>query len=424
MTQFNHISVIGLGYVGLPTAVAFAQSGIKVSGVDINSHIINMVNRGQIHFVEPELEIALKTCIKQNTFFARTTPEASDAFLIAVPTPVDHKTHEVDLSYIQSAIQSLAPVLQKGNIIILESTVPVGTTALLADWLATSRPDLTFPQQLGEYSDIRIAYCPERVLPGKIMHELMENDRIIGGMTQACSEQAVRLYQYFVKGKCLITNSRTAEMCKLTENAFRDVNIAFANEISMICDKLNINVWELISLANHHPRVNILQPGCGVGGHCIAVDPWFIVNKSPELAKLIKTARDVNDSKPNWVIDKVNEAVVTILKGQPTKSIHDLRIACLGLTFKANIDDLRESPALYITEKLAHDYPNQVLVVEPHIQVLPNNLLSQGVILTDLKCAIEQVDILVILVDHDLFKSLNYNEINETVLIDTKGIFH
>ncbi|VTU06801.1 UDP-N-acetyl-D-mannosamine dehydrogenase [Actinobacillus indolicus] len=421
MPQFNHISVIGLGYIGLPTAVAFAQTGVKVTGIDINPDVVARVNQGQLHILEPGLEIALKQSVEQNLLTAQITPDAADVFLIAVPTPFNHHTQQADLTYIESASRAIAPVLAKGNLIILESTVPVGTTEYFANKLAEARPDLTFPQQVGDNSDIRIAYCPERVLPGKILQEIVDNDRIIGGMTSRCSEQAVKLYKKFVKGECFVANSRTAEMCKLTENAFRDVNIAFANEISMICDELDINVWELITLANRHPRVNILQAGCGVGGHCIAVDPWFIVSKSPETAKLIKTARDVNDSKSEWVINKVNQAVIDHLKANPTKSIQKIKIGCLGLAFKADIDDLRESPALKITQQLATTYPNQIWVVEPNIQHLPEEL-KENAQLADLESILEEMDILVILIDHKPFKDIDWKKIEKAILIDTKGI--
>lgn len=337
-----------------------------------------------------------------------------------MPTPFKGNDYEPDLSYIEAASKAIAPVLTKGNLVILESTSPVGATEQMAEWLAAARPDLTFPQHAGESSDIRIAHCPERVLPGQVMRELVENDRIIGGITPKCSEQAVRLYKTFVKGECIVTNSRTAEMCKLTENSFRDVNIAFANELSVICDKLDINVWELIALANRHPRVNILQPGCGVGGHCIAVDPWFIVNKTPDLARLIHTARLVNDGKPQWVIGKVNDAVIRALQNKPNKTISDIKIACLGLAFKPDIDDLRESPALKITEQLAKQYPNQVLAVEPNVEVLPKKLLDKGIKLINLNEA-DQADVLVLLVDHKQFKALEISGKQE--IVDTKGIW-
>ena len=422
MTTFNTISVVGLGYIGLPTAAAFAQHGVKVIGVDVNQHAVETINQGKIHIVEPDLDIAVQECVSKGMLKATLTPEAAEAFLIAVPTPFKGNDYEPDLSYIEAASKAIAPVLKKGDLVILESTSPVGATEKMAEWLALARPDLTFPQQNGENSDIRIAHCPERVLPGQVMRELIENDRIIGGMTPKCSEQAVKLYKTFVKGDCVVTNSRTAEMCKLTENSFRDVNIAFANELSIICDKLNINVWELISLANRHPRVNILQPGCGVGGHCIAVDPWFIVNKTPDLAKLIHTARLVNDGKPTWVMDKVNNAVVQVLQNNPSKSINEVKIACLGLAFKPDIDDLRESPAVKITAALAEKYPNQILAVEPNVETLPKKLQEKGIKLFDFSTALKEADVLVLLVDHKQFKEVQTLPDN-LVVVDTKGIW-
>ncbi|WP_114800720.1 UDP-N-acetyl-D-mannosamine dehydrogenase [Moraxella canis] len=420
MNHFNTVSVIGLGYIGLPTAAAFALHGAKVIGVDVNEYAVNTINEGKIHIVEPELDVAVQKCVANGSLRASLTAEVADAFLIAVPTPFKGQDYEPDLSYIKSASQAIAPVLKQGDLVILESTSPVGATEQMAEWLAEARPDLTFPQHAGEDSDIRIAHCPERVLPGHVMRELVENDRIIGGMTARCSEQAVKLYKTFVQGDCIVTNARTAEMCKLTENSFRDVNIAFANELSIICDRLDINVWELIALANRHPRVNILQPGCGVGGHCIAVDPWFIVNKTPELARLIHTARLVNDGKPEWVIGKVNEAVINALQNTG-KGINDIKIACLGLAFKPDIDDLRESPALKITEQLAEKYPNQILAVEPNVNELPNNLSDLGIAHIGLEEALVQADIYVVLVDHKEFKEIG--RVTDKVVVDTKGIW-
>lgn len=421
MATFNTISVIGLGYIGLPTAAAFAQHGVKVIGVDVNQHAVDTINQGKIHIVEPELDVAVHQCVNNGSLKATLVPEAAEAFLIAVPTPFKGEDYEPDLGYIEAASKAIAPVLQKGNLVILESTSPVGATEQMAEWLAAARPDLTFPQQAGESSDIRIAHCPERVLPGQVMRELIENDRIIGGMTDKCSKQAVALYKTFVQGDCIVTNARTAEMCKLTENSFRDVNIAFANELSIICDQLDINVWELIALANRHPRVNILQPGCGVGGHCIAVDPWFIVNKTPDLAKLVHTARLVNDGKPEWVIGKVNEAVIQVLQKNPTKTVADVKIACLGLAFKPDIDDLRESPALKITEKLAEKYPNQILAVEPNVDELPTKLADKGIKLVQLGDVLNQADVVVILVDHKEFKGAQLIDVKGLV-VDTKGL--
>jgi len=327
--------------------------------------------------------------------------------------------HQPDLSYIESASKAIAPVLKKGDLVILESTSPVGATEQMAFWLAQARPDLSFPQTHGEDSDVRIAHCPERVLPGHVLRELVENDRIIGGMTRKCSEAAVRLYRTFVEGECIITNARTAEMCKLTENSFRDVNIAFANELSIICDKLDIDVWELIRLANHHPRVNILQPGPGVGGHCIAVDPWFIVSQTPEQARLIRTARVVNDSKPEWVIDKVKMALANFLIKNPGKSAQQVKIACYGLAFKADIDDLRESPALSIAERLGNELEATLQLVEPNIEALPQRLAHHEHV--DFIYALDSADIHVLLVKHREFRG-TFNVRDAAFVIDAAGV--
>lgn len=329
--SFETISVIGLGYIGLPTAAVFASKGKKVVGVDINARAVETINRGAIHIVEPDLDQVVHAAVTRGDLRATTQPEAADAFLIAVPTPFKDE-HQPDLRFVKAAAESIAPVLKKGDLVILESTSPVGSTEQMADWLAAARPDLRFPQH-GDTPDIFVAYCPERVLPGQVMVELINNDRVIGGMTPACSARASELYRLFLKGECVETNARTAEMCKLTENSFRDVNIAFANELSLICADQGINVWELIALANRHPRVNILQPGPGVGGHCIAVDPWFIVAQNPELARLIRTAREVNDAKPQWVLDQVKTALADCLT-QTGKRASDITIACFGLAFK------------------------------------------------------------------------------------------
>lgn len=370
--SFATISVIGLGYIGLPTAAAFASRQKQVIGVDINQHAVDTINRGEIHIVEPDLASVVKTAVEGGFLRASTTPVEADAWLIAVPTPFKGD-HEPDMTYVESAARSIAPVLKKGALVILESTSPVGSTEKMAEWLAEMRPDLTFPQQVGEQADVNIAYCPERVLPGQVMVELIKNDRVIGGMTPVCSARASELYKIFLEGECVVTNSRTAEMCKLTENSFRDVNIAFANELSLICADQGINVWELIRLANRHPRVNILQPGPGVGGHCIAVDPWFIVAQNPQQARLIRTAREVNDHKPFWVIDQVKAAVADCLAATD-KRASELKIACFGLAFKPNIDDLRESPAMEIAELIAQWHSGETLVVEPNIHQLPKKL--------------------------------------------------
>lgn len=423
--RFETICIVGLGYIGLPTAAVFASRKIKVIGVDVNQHVVDTVNRGQIHIVEPDLDMIVRATVFEGYLRATTKPEPAEAFLIAVPTPFKDGpsgSHHPDMDYIESASKSIAPVLKKGDLVILESTSPVGATEQMAAWLAEVRPDLTFPQTHGETADIRVAHCPERVLPGHVLRELVQNDRVIGGMTPKCSEVAARLYKTFVEGECVITNARTAEMCKLTENSFRDVNIAFANELSIICDKLNINVWELITLANRHPRVNILQPGPGVGGHCIAVDPWFIVSKTPDEARLIKAAREVNDSKPAWVLNKVKVAIAEYLQRHPDKTAGDVKIATFGLAFKPDIDDLRESPALEITRELAQIHPGAVWVVEPHIETLPPSL-SQHCELKSLDEAVAQADILLMLVDHKAFKETPADLFKRTLVVDTRGIW-
>ncbi|WP_269802212.1 UDP-N-acetyl-D-mannosamine dehydrogenase [Bordetella hinzii] len=399
--MFNTLSIIGLGYIGLPTATLFAARRKTVVGVDVNQHAVDTINQGKIHIVEPELDILVHSAVTGGYLRATTQAEPADAFLIAVPTPFA-AGYKPDLSYIEAAAGAIAPVLDKGNLVILESTSPVGTTEKLAEWLARARPDLTFPQQAGESADIQIAYCPERVLPGRVVHELVSNDRILGGMTQTANAMAAELYQTFVEGQLITTNARTAEMCKLTENSFRDVNIAFANELSIICDKLDINVWELISLANRHPRVNILQPGAGVGGHCIAVDPWFIVDKTPDEARMVRMAREVNDYKPEWVRDKVKAAVADALARSPGHTMADIKVACLGLAFKPDIDDLRESPALEIVQELS-TLGCQILAVEPNIATLPKRVDQPNIMLSALDDALAGADVVCVLVKHRSF---------------------
>ncbi|SJM91650.1 UDP-N-acetyl-D-mannosaminuronic acid dehydrogenase [Crenothrix polyspora] len=410
-------SVIGLGYIGLPTAAMFASRKIKVIGVDVNQHAVDTINQGKIHIVEPELDMIVHAAVTQGYLRATTKPEPADVFLIAVPTPF-MGDHEPDLTYVKAAVESIAPVLKKGDIVILESTSPVGTTEKMLAWLTLARPDLRLPVDNASDVDINIAYCPERVLPGHVVRELVENDRIIGGLSAACSEKAADVYRIFVKGKLLISNARTAEMCKLTENAFRDVNIAFANELSLICAKLDINPWELIKLANHHPRVNILQPGCGVGGHCIAVDPWFIVDKTPEEARMIRTAREVNDHKPAWVLGKIHEAVAALTTSGLEESA--IKVAVLGLAFKPNIDDLRESPALHIAKQFAQTTRSQLLLVEPNIKTLPEVLASHK--LVPLDDALVQADVVVFLVNHREFAGIKTLLNPQTQLVDAIGI--
>lgn len=391
---FKRVSVIGLGYIGLPTAAILATHGVEVIGVDVNKYAIDTINQGKIHIVEPDLDAMVHSAVMNGKLKAVSKPEKAEAFIIAVPTPFK-EGHKPDLSYIEAAAKSILPVLEPDNLIILESTSPVGTSEKLAGWLNSDN----------------IAYCPERVLPGHILREIVGNDRIIGGLTPKSSEAAKKLYQIFVKGECLTTDARTAEMTKLTENSFRDVNIAFANELSLICDELNINVWELIRLANRHPRVKILQPGPGVGGHCIAVDPWFIVDSAPKVSRLIRTAREVNDSKPQYVLAQVKEKL---------KNLKNPKVACLGLSFKADIDDIRESPALEIVEHLAKDQVD-LLVVEPHLETLPKSLQLPSVQMASLEEAMKSADLIVLLVNHRKFSHLDRSLLQGKILIDTRG---
>lgn len=412
---FPTVSMIGLGYIGLPTAAMFAARRTKVIGVDVNAHAVDTINQGRIHIVEPELDMIVHSAVSQGYLRATGKPEPADAFLIAVPTPFQDN-HAPDLSYVKAAVESIAPVLRKGNLVVLESTSPVGTTEQMVQWLAAARPDLRFPTQGQEAEvDVNVAYCPERVLPGHVVRELVENDRIIGGLTPQCSERAAALYRIFVKGELLVSNARTAEMCKLTENSYRDVNIAFANELSIICDKIGVNVWELIQLANHHPRVKVLQPGAGVGGHCIAVDPWFIVDKNPKEARLIRTAREVNDSKPEWVANKVYEAVA-----RSGRSAADTTIALMGLAFKPNIDDLRESPALQIAETLTRSLRARFVVAEPNVSELPASMRDHPLI--DAAEAASRADIVVFLVGHAPFAEVARSMPAGKVVVDAVGL--
>lgn len=418
--MFDRISMVGLGYIGLPTAALFAAHGTKVIGVDVSEKVVETINAGKIHLVEPDLDGVVHKVVSEGSLHATLEPEAADAFIIAVPTPFSDN-YEPDLSYIASAARMIAPVLERGNLVVLESTSPIGATEKMADWLAEARPDLTFPQGAGNDADIQIAHCPERVLPGHVLSELIENDRIIGGMTERASEMAVAMYKKVVRGDCVITDARTAEMCKLTENSSRDVQIAFANELSTICDRFDIDVWELISLANRHPRVNILQPGAGVGGHCIAVDPWFIVSSAPEEARLIRTAREVNDAKPDWVLQKGKDAILDVLANDPSRSMADIKLACLGLAFKPDIDDLRESPALRITREFG-TLGCQVLAVEPNIDALPESLADSAITLASLEEAVGSADVVCVLVRHSAFSGLQEKLSSSATLIDVVGL--
>jgi len=413
------VSVIGLGYIGLPTAAVLASRKVEVVGVDVNQNAVDMINRGEIHIVEPELSILVRAAVQTGYLRATMQVEKADAFMVAVPTPFKGE-HEPDLSYIKSAAEAIVPVLEKGNMVILESTSPVGATEKMMSWMKELRPDLSFPVfgDNGGEADISVAHCPERVLPGHVVCELIENDRIIGGVTTACAQLARELYKIFVKADCLITDCRTAELSKLVENSFRDVNIAFANELSLICDKLKIDVWEMIKLANRHPRVNILQPGPGVGGHCIAVDPWFIVDSTPNEAKLIRTARLVNDSKPNFVLEKIRKAIEVTGKEKA-----ELTIACLGLAFKPDIDDLRESPALKIAQQVGLMGINKLVLVEPNIDEIPHGFDVPTTELMDLESALLEADVVVLLVEHMLFKEMDLGILSGKQVVDTRGIW-
>ncbi|MFD6139560.1 UDP-N-acetyl-D-mannosamine dehydrogenase [Promicromonospora sp. NPDC060271] len=408
----SSVSVIGLGYIGLPTAAILAANGVSVTGVDVSPATVTAVNRGKVPFVEPDLAGYVAEAVSAGKLRAVPTPEPADAYIVAVPTPFmdDHKP---DLSYIRSAAEALAPTLRGGELVILESTSPPGTTQRMADWILAVRPDLSLDGSAGR-PRIYVAHCPERVLPGKIMVELVTNDRIVGGITPEAAQRSRDLYQVFCQGEILLTDAATAEAAKLVENSFRDVNIAFANELSLVADRLGIDVWELIRLANHHPRVNILQPGPGVGGHCIAVDPWFLVDAAPQEARLIRTAREVNDAKPRWVLDKVLDTVA---------GIEAPVVAAYGLAFKPNIDDLRESPAAEIVRELATTSPDMtVLAVEPHIDELPATLADlPNVRLVDAEEALASADAHALLVDHTVFRALA-GPLATKRLVDTRGM--
>jgi UDP-N-acetyl-D-mannosaminuronic acid dehydrogenase len=410
-SDFATVSVIGLGYVGMPTAALVASRGINVIGVDSNPKVVSTINSGHVHIVEADLEGLVQKVVSSGNLKARTTPVPADVFVITVPTPM-LADKSPDLSYVWKATEAIAPVLRSGNVVIVESTSPIGTTEKVSDLIGSLRPDLKVPTQAGEHAEIAIAYCPERVLPGRILSELVSNDRCIGGLTPRCARRVQRFYKTFVRGSCFMTTARTAELVKLAENSFRDTNIAFANELSLICDRFGIDVWELLELANRHPRVNILRPGPGVGGHCIAVDPWFIVHSAPDIARVIRTAREVNDSKAVYTVNRCIELI---------DSRSNADVACLGLAFKANIDDLRESPALEVAHKLAERYGSRVKIVEPNIEELPHELAEAGAELIDLETALESCGLLVLLVDHDEFKLVSAQERSAAYVYDTRG---
>ena len=394
---------MGLGYIGLPTSIIAAKHGVKVVGVDINPQVVEMTNQGRLHIIEPGMKEMLQEVVNNGCLHASNTPEVSDAYFIVVPTPFKGD-HEPDISYVESATRMVLPLLKQGDLYIIESTSPVGTTEKMAELIYTERPELK--------DKVYIAYCPERVLPGNVIYELIHNDRVIGGLNEASTRKAQEFYSLFVKGTLHPTNCRTAEMCKLTENSSRDMQIAFANELSIICDKAGINVWELISLANKHPRVNILQPGCGVGGHCIAVDPYFISSEFPKEARMIAMAREVNNSKADWCAEKVQNAMLRFELDNKRKPV----VAMMGLAFKPNIDDLRGSPAKYIVAKVMQECNNaNILVVEP-------NITEHKVFkLTDYMEAYDKADIVVFLTAHTPFKELKWRD--DKVILDFCGIF-
>ena len=395
------VVTIGLGYIGLPTSALIAQNGIQVHGVDINQEVVNTINKGKIHIVEPSLDIAVEEAVKKGFLKADIKPVEADTYLIVVPTPFKGN-HEPDISYVEAATKNIIPFLKEDDLYIIESTSPIGTTEKMMHVIYAERPELK--------GKLNIAYCPERVLPGNVMHELVHNDRVIGGVDEKSTQKATSFYRQFVKGELHATNARTAEMCKLTENSSRDVQIAFANELSLICDKADINVWDLIALANKHPRVNILQPGCGVGGHCIAVDPYFIVSDYPMESKIIGTAREVNNYKSFWCAEKIQTEKLKFELAHGKKP----SIALMGLAFKPNIDDLRESPAKYIVNKvLQNDNNGEYFIVEPNIE--EHNVFK----LTNYAEAIEKADIIVLLVAHKEFKNL---DLGNKVVLDFCGI--
>jgi UDP-N-acetyl-D-mannosaminuronic acid dehydrogenase len=407
------VCVVGLGYIGLPTAAVIARAGCKVLGLDVSQRVVDTINRGEIHIEEVDLDGLVQGVVARGLLSASVDVAPADVFVIAVPTPFD-KDHAPDISYVLAAGRTIAPVLKAGDVVILESTSPVGTTDQLRDMIAQMRPDLKIPGLTRETPDIAVAYCPERVLPGRILEELINNDRSIGGITPRCARKALAFYKRFVRGECVTTDARSAEMTKLVENAYRDVNIAFANELSMVSDRMGLDVWEVIRLANRHPRVNILSPGPGVGGHCIAVDPWFIVHGAPEETPLIRTARGVNDGKMHHVIKKADELVAA----NP-----GAKIACLGLAFKANIDDFRESPARFVAARLARKYGERVHIVEPYAAELPIEFTDTGAHLIDVDEALETCDILIVLVDHDVFRVVPLAERADKMVYDTRGIW-
>lgn len=405
--------MIGLGYIGLPTAALIASRGMKVVGVDTKEHVVKTVASGAIHISEPDLDGLVSKVVSSGALVTSTEPLPADVFIIAVPTPIDHDNRP-DLSSVNAAVESILDLLVPGNLVILESTSPIGTTEGIAKRIKERRPDLHIGTNGREDGAVYVAYCPERVLPGRILTELINNDRCIGGITPACTRMAQRFYKLFVRGACVATTARAAELVKLTENAFRDTNIAFANELSLICDRFDINVWEVIDIANRHPRVNVLRPGPGVGGHCIAVDPWFIIDSAPDLARVMRMSREVNNSKTKMIIERAE----ALIDDHPYANA-----ACCGLTFKANVDDLRESPAMEVALHLAAKYGSRINVVEPNLRRLPPELADHRVGFMNIDEALRSCEIAILLVDHDEFKMVPLAERRHLDVIDTRGIW-
>lgn len=409
----HQVAVIGLGYIGLPTAALLASYGWNVCGVDVSQAVVDTVNAGGVHIEERDLDRLVHDAITAQTLVAATEVPTASFYMIAVPTPLG-PDNTPDISYVEAAARSIAPKILPGACVIIESTSPVGTTERVAAIMAEARPDLVVPRDGSTgAADIALAYCPERVLPGRIVNELVHNDRVIGGVTAACAERASALYASFVKGDCLTTTARAAETVKLVENSFRDVNIAFANELSMIADVIGVDVWDVIRLANRHPRVNILQPGPGVGGHCIAVDPWFLVAGAPDAARLVRTAREVNDHKAVHTENRIRALMDAAPGG---------KVALLGLAFKPDIDDFRESPALAIAQSLSHTHGQRILVVEPFTESLPDALAGSGAQLVTLDAALQAAEIVVVLVDHTAFKYLSPDDLAGKLVFDTRGM--
>ena len=415
MTEdMGRVCVVGLGYVGVPTAAVLAGHGMEVIGVDIDRERVGTINSGASPFDEPGLDSLVAEVVASGALSARGEPAPADAFVIAVPTPI-REDRSPDLSYVRAAVDNLAPVLGKGNLVVLESTCPVGTTERVCEWLASSRPDLTFPHSAGEASDIRVAYCAERILPGNALEELVANDRIIGGVSPACAEAAKSLYEVFVEGACHVTTVRTAELAKLAENAFRDVNVAFANEISLVCSALGIDPWKLIALANRHPRVEILKPGPGVGGHCIPVDPWFIADAAPHLTPLIQAARQVNDGMPKVVADRV----IAECEGLDAPVV-----TCLGLAYKADAADLRESPAIEVVRDLQERINGRILVVEPFVSELPDEVADdRSTELVGLDEGLKAADVVVLLTDHSVFAGISSESLASKSVVESRGLW-